>query len=435
MPNLNPNSTNYVHSHEPNTNDLVQAMAYDPYGAPVIRIDDTTKQHTSKNRVKISRFELQDYASYNFSKDTGIWDEKVTGTASATYDEYLGMVKLEVGSSSGDEIIRQTRRVQRYIPGRQNEVSMSLIFGAPTTGIRRRFGIFDMNNGAFFEDGGDGTYYVVCRRNTASGPVDDRVAREDWNYDKLDGTGPSGIVADPNNIQLMVIEYEWYGAGQVEFKFVIDNNSFPVHRFNHANRVPHTWASRAALPVRIELTNVAGTAGTHTFYQGSHSFSAEGDLGILGRQDSISSPLTGYDLGNTANVFKPVIAIRLKSTALNSVVIPDEFAGATFDNTQLFVRAIENATVTGGTWVSAGADSPVEYNLTATGFTNGSIITTNLISSGNMGIVNRFPERVITQLQRNTTTNLGDTSSTFLIALAAGANKTGWANLGWIEVR
>jgi len=37
MPNLNPNSTNYVHSSEPNTNDLVQAMDYNAVGQPVIR--------------------------------------------------------------------------------------------------------------------------------------------------------------------------------------------------------------------------------------------------------------------------------------------------------------------------------------------------------------------------------------------------------------
>ena len=37
MPNLNPNSTNYVHSSEPNTNDLVQAMDYNSVGQPVIR--------------------------------------------------------------------------------------------------------------------------------------------------------------------------------------------------------------------------------------------------------------------------------------------------------------------------------------------------------------------------------------------------------------
>ena len=436
MPNLNPNSTNYFHSHEPNTNDLVQAMDYDPYGAPVLRIDDTTKQHTSKNRVKVSTYEVTDFVSYINGKHADIFDELVTGTASSTLDTYLGMVKLEVGGTAGDSITRQTKRVQRYIPGRQNEVSMSLVFGTPTTGIRRRFGLFNDENGAFFEDGGDGTYYVCTRRNTAGGVVETRVAREDWSEDKLDGTGPSGITADPEAIQLMVIEYEWYGAGQVEFKFVIDNNSYPVHKFNHANRQPTSWASRAALPVRTELTNVAGTAGTHTLYQGSHSFATEGRTEILGRQLSVSSPTAGKSTGNTANVFTPVVAIRLKSTALNSVVIPDVFSGATLDNTSIFIRVLEGATVTGGTWVDYGTDSAVEYNLTATSFTGGNTVETLYVSSGNMGTQFQFAERSLTQLQRSTTTTLGDTAVTFLIAIACTqANKTAWASLGWIEVR
>lgn len=41
MPNINPNSTNYVHSSEPNTNDLHMAMGYDPQGKPVLRVDST----------------------------------------------------------------------------------------------------------------------------------------------------------------------------------------------------------------------------------------------------------------------------------------------------------------------------------------------------------------------------------------------------------
>ena len=37
MPNLHPNSTNYEHSYEPNTNDLTMAMGYDSAGRPMIR--------------------------------------------------------------------------------------------------------------------------------------------------------------------------------------------------------------------------------------------------------------------------------------------------------------------------------------------------------------------------------------------------------------
>jgi hypothetical protein len=408
-----------------------------PFGKQVVLVDDDTVQHTSKNRRKVSTYEITDFGTFTTGKDLDIWDEIIVGaSSSSTHAPYLGMVELTVGPNVGDKVYRQTKRVQRYIPGRQGEVSMTMIFGTPTTGIRRRFGLFDDLNGFFFEDSGDGTYRCVLRRNSALGVIDEEsFTRDEWNVDKLDGTGPSGITADPTAIQHMSIEYEWYGAGMIEWNFIIDNNKFPIHRIFHANRHPHTWAAKAALPVRIELENIGGTAGTHTFYQGSHSFSTEGTTELLGRQNSISSPITGRTL-STANTFYPLVAIRLKSTALDSVVIPDEFSAATLDNTDIFIRVIELPTVTGGTWVSFGSESAVEYNLTATGFTGGSVLSTTFVNGTGQGNAYTFPERSITQLLRNTTTTLGDTSGNFLIAVASvGSNKAGFASLGWIEVR
>ena len=193
MPNLNPNSTNYRHSYEPNTNDLTMAMDYDPYGSPVLRIDDTTAQHTSKNRLKVSNQELQYFNTFQFGRDTTIWDESTTNGGSLDFDQYLGMVKMSVTNQIGSQAIQQSKRVIRYIPGRQNELSFSVLFTTPTAGIRRRIGLFDEQGGFYFEDGGDGNYYCVIRRTTATGVVEDRVARQNWNVDPLDGTGPSGF--------------------------------------------------------------------------------------------------------------------------------------------------------------------------------------------------------------------------------------------------
>ena len=86
--------------------------------------------------------------------------------------------------------------------------------------------------------------------------------------------------------------------------------------------------------------------------------------------------------------------------------------------------------------MSAGDDSPIEYNLTATGWTGGDIASTTFISEKQMGAKLFFPERAITQIGRRTTTTLGDTSEIFLLAAAATDNdKDAWASLGWIEVR
>ena len=435
MANYNDNSTNYFHSYEPNTNDLTMAMDYDPYGKPVIRIDDTTTQHTSKNRVKTSDYEIIDYANFQYTEQTDIWDEHITGTAASTHDLYHGMVELSIGANVGDQIIRQTKRVVRYTPGRQNEVSMSLIFGTPTLGIRRRFGLFDEAVGMFFEDAGDGNYYVVIRNTTSSGLIETRISRDNWNVDKFDGTGPSGITADPEAIQHMVIEYEWFGAGQVEFKFIINNNAYPVHQFNHANVLHDTFMSTPFVPVRVELTNLTGVAGTHTFHQGSHSVQAEGQLSIVGRSQNIASPVTGYTL-TVANTFYPVLSLRLKSNRLRGVIIPNKFTGATLDNTSIFVQVRRNATLTGGTWVNYADYSHAEYNLTATAITGGDILFTSFINAGGQGLQYDFADEVISQLGRYTTSTLGDTSDTISVAIACvNANKAGWASLSWVEVR
>ncbi len=425
-------TTNYTHPSDPNLNEVHRAMDYDPYGAPILRIDDTTNQHTSKNRLKVSPYEIASFSSYQYTKDVDIWDESTSGTASSTVNTYMGMIEMTVGGTAGDEIIRQTRRVQRYIPGRQNEISMSVIFGTATTGIRRRYGLFDINNGAYFEDGGDGTYYVVCRRNTASGVVEERVARADWNVDKLDGTGPSGITADSTKIHLMVIEYEWYGAGQVEFKFIINNNAYPVHQFNHANSSAQPWSSPPFLPVRAELTNVAGTAGTHTFYTGSYSVLIEGTVGPLGVESNAATPVTGRTL-TTANTFYPVLSIRLKSDRLQGVVLPFDIQAATLDNTQIFYRLVLNPALTNASWVSVGSESFVEYDVSATAQSNGRILKTGYIGTYQQGITIKFDDRTTNQLGR---TGMGTVSDILTVEIASvGANKAAFASINWLEVR
>ena len=416
-------------------NNTVQGGTTNPFGKEVLLVDDDTVQHTSKNRRKVSTYEITDFATFPFSKNENDFDELIVSGATGTHDPYLGMVEMEVSNTAGSSIIRQTKRVQRYLPGRASEATMAMIMSG-ATGTRRRVGAFDDADGAYIES--DGTdYYCVIRRNTSGGVIEERTARANWSVDKMDGTGPSGVTIDFDMIQVLVIEYEWYGAGQVEWKFVIGNNAYSIHQQNHANIHDHTWAAKASLPIRYEYTNVTGATTHPSMYQGSHSFLTEGTTTLLGKQVSISLPTSGYAAA-TANTFYPLVAIRLKSTALNSVVLPDEYAAGCLDKTDLFVQVISDATVIGGTWVSVGPESPIEYNLTATSFSSplDKVESTKYISEKTMGASLVFPERAITQIGRTTTTTLGDTSQTYLIAGAATDNtKNIWASLGWIEVR
>lgn len=320
----------------------------------------------------------------------------------------------------------------RYIPGRSTQASFAVRLEAPTTGIRRRFGIFDENNGMYFEDGGDGTYYCVIRSNVTGSVQETRVPRAQWNGDKLDGSGYSKITADPTKQQLVTIEYEWYGAGQVKVGFVIDGVIQTIHTFNNGNVSSNVWCATPFLPIRLEITNTAGAAGTHYLHQGSNSVIQDGVQDKVGITENVLSPIAGTTL-TTANVFYPVLSIRLKPTQLQAIVIPQSFQTGTIDNTNLYYRIIKNATLTGPVWTDmSDTNAFTQFDTTATAVNGGIVIDSGFMFAGNTFKIEVSPLGQY-QLGRS---SMGTISDTITVAVAAsGANKSAVATATWIEQR
>ena len=59
-----------------------------PFGNPVVTVDDDTVQHTATNRRKVSNYEITNFNTFQYTKDELIWDEETTGTASSVLDTY-----------------------------------------------------------------------------------------------------------------------------------------------------------------------------------------------------------------------------------------------------------------------------------------------------------------------------------------------------------
>lgn len=426
------NTTNYIHPNESNLWELHKAMVYDPYNAPSLRVDDTSVQHTSKNRRKVTNQSLAFYSSFQYTKDVQVWDEQLTLGATSTYVDEESIVKIEVTGTAGSEAIRQTRKVMRYVPGRQVEVAFAGRFGPEAPGIRRRAGVFDELNGVYFENTGS-EFFVVVRRELAGGGIEeDRVEQEEWNEDRLDGTGPSGIIADSENMQLLVIEYEWYGVGSVEFKFVLNDRAVPVHRFDFTNNIQRTWAKTAFLPIRAEITNLTGETDSSSFYHGSTSVLVEGNIEKKGVAENISSPIVGKDTGN-AGTFTPVLSIRLKADRRAGVALPVEFQAAALDNSSIFYQIYLDTVLTGPTWNSVSDDSFIEYDTDATALAGGRLMQSGYITPEFQGTKQKFPVDEGDYLGRN---DLGTTSQILTISVASsGANKDAWAAITWIETR
>ena len=388
-------------------------------------------EYTSKGRLKVSNPEVVFFNTFQYGVETDVWDTGTSNGGVAAFDATTSSVAMSVTSTLNSECIRQTINVQRYIPGRSSELTFAVRLETPVAGIRRRFGLFDGSDGIYFEDNG-GDYACVLINSDGDTPTIDRVARADWNGDKLDGAGESAILADPTKQQIVCIDYEWYGAGQVIFSFVINGEKPVIHTFNTGNVIAVPWCKTPFLPIRLELKNTTGATGTHYMYQGSNSLIIEGTTTRLGTLQNALTPLAGVTL-TTANTFYPAVSIRLKSSALKGVVLPDLFQAATLDNTSVYYKIIRNATVN-GTWVDqADTNSFVQYNTSSTGaITDGIVLDSGFINSGS-SLINKLNEKANYQLGRSA---LGTVSDTFTIAIAAvNANKAGVASLTWIEQR
>ena len=392
---------------------------------------DFRPSFTSKNRLKTSPYQTVFFNTFQYGKETDIWDEEVTGGGAAVHNPDASNITMSVGSAAGDKVIRQTRAVMRYIPGRTSTISFAIRLETPVAGVRRRFGIFDAENGAFFEDNG-GVYSYVIRSKTSGSVVENRVLRDDWNGDKLDGNGFSRHIADPTKQHMIHIEYEWYGAGQVKFAWVIDGETIISHTFNHANVLDKVWCSTPFLPIRVELENVTGAAGTHYIYQGSNSLISEGEPEKLGILVSQATATTGRTMASS-NTYYPILSMRLKSNNLTGIVLPRSLQVATNDNTNVFWRLVRNPTLTGASWTNhADPDSFTEFDLSATAMTGGTNMLNGFTIGGGSTLTN-IDDKAILQLGRS---SLGTVSDIFTLACASpNTNKAALAVINWIEQR
>ena len=393
---------------------------------------DWRPNFSDSNRLKVAPYQTVFFNTFQYGKEADVWDERLVGVgATATFNASSSNVIMEVGSAAGSSVVRQTKNVMRYIPGRSATLAFAIRLDTPQVGIRRRFGLFDENNGTYFEDDG-GTYSYVIRSNTTGIVTETRVTRDNWNGEKFDGNGYTGVTADATKQQMISINYEWYGAGIVEFAWLMKNETIPSHTFENSNILDTSWCSTPFLPIRVEIENVTGVAGTHYIYQGSNSLIQEGEPEKLGILESIANPIAGTTLAD-ANTFYPVVSLRLKSNQLGAVALLRSLQAVTNDNTNVYWKLIENPTLTGASWTDhPDENSFTQYDTSATATTGGNIVLSGFTISGGAALT-PIDEKAQLQIGRS---GIGTISDIYTLACASpNTNKKALAVLNWIEQR
>ena len=371
--------------------------------------------------------------------DHGQFASNTSGTANVVYVAAQSSWQLNVGTASGDSVLRETVKPFPYQPGKSQLSLNTFCFSTPKPNLRQRVGLFDSNDGVFFEN--DGTYNYFVIRSGSTG-VEERIRQDAWNGDQLNNTGPltnpSGITLYPDRTQILFADVEWLGVGSVRVGFVINGAYVICHQFNHANQPGNTkvYMTTATLPIRYEITNTGVTANASMMTQICSSIISEGGFQLSGSGNPrAASHLIGTPVRLPNDVsFKPIISIRLKSTNLNAVVIPTAYTIVPLAQSFFQYRIYKKAVTSGGSWVSSAADSSVEYNLAPTSLVSGDIAEQSFLNSTNQStgapIQTEFSFEY--QLEREPFTGV---AYEYVIMMATtGQNQDVYASIEWQEI-
>lgn len=329
-------------------------------------------------RIRVSN-PITLFDSQNRYESDPQFDTATSTGGSITHLPNESTVRMDVTTSSGSEVVRQTYRVFPYQPGKSLLVLATFVMNTAKTGLRQRVGYFSTQNGVFLQQN-DSTVSFVLRSYTG-GSVDESraVTQANWNGDKLDGTGKSGLTLDLTKSQILFMDFEWLGVGSVRCGFVINGKFIIAHTFHNSNLYSSVYMTTAVLPIRYEITNTAGTASASSMKQVCSTVISEGGYEQIVAESIIRRTTA---LGSITTTFLPLISMRLASNALGSVVLPDKVTALPGSNDSFEVALIKNATLTGASYNTT--DFPhVDYDVTATAMTGGTIVQSDFVVSTN----------------------------------------------------
>jgi len=359
-----------------------------------------------------SRARYYDHNEFSSSTSTG-------GTV--VYDANGSTYRLNVTAANGSSVIRETKRVFPYQPGKSLLVMTTFCMNTPKTNLRQRVGYFTTNNGIYFEN--DGTYnYLVIRSYSSGALVEDRVRQDAWDNPF------AGLNVD--RTQIFWTDVEWLGVGSVRCGFVVNGAYVLCHTFHHANVAGNTttYMTTAILPVRYEITNTAGTSGASMMRQICSTVISEGGYNAFTYSETAGRGTSVLRLA-TAGTYYPLVSIRLASTRLDAIVLPRQVDVLSPTVNYYRWKLVSNPTLTGATFAGTSTSGTVEYDTAATAISGGIELQAGYVSSRELSELGA--DEFAFQLGRT----LAGVSDIVTLAMAATSNNADvLAQLGWQEI-
>lgn len=236
------------------------------------------------NELMVAQVTAVSQIQFPYNINQAIVNVTLTGLGSVTQNNSMALIQSGATTSSSGQIM--SREVVHYLAGQGLLCLFSCVYGVPTAGNTQLSGIGDNSNGFFF--GYNGTTFGILHRNNGT---DNFIPQSDWNVDKLDGTGISGVTLNQSTGNIYKIQF--LGFGSIKF-FIEDSNTGNfdlVHIIQYSNENIVPSVGNPNLNLFCESKNTSNTSNV-IISIGSMSAFVEGLISNIGTKNSISNTKT-----------------------------------------------------------------------------------------------------------------------------------------------
>lgn len=356
-----------------------------PPGTQHIDFKDTS-QLDAFGRLQIAINNTLFDSQQEYGLDTRLaWDASANGTMAAlsangsavSGSNAVGPVNantritpITVSTTANHYSVLQTRQYIRYLPGHGHALELTGIF-SPAAGLTPSF---------------------VLRTSTSGSVAENVKSQADWNGDKLDGTGASGITLDFTKMQHMKITGQWLGVGPMYCGFFVNKTFIVCHTFDNTNLNTAPTTQTFNLPVRMEMRNSASVSVSNSGYFDAANgvllrFTAASLTGgtiqfnCCSVQSENGNELIGFPWSTGTGITttavttrRPIMSIRPKATFNGFVnrahieLIDTHLRTITND---CYYEIVMDGTLTGAAWTDVATESCTQYDTTATAISGG----------------------------------------------------------------
>lgn len=156
--------------------------------------------------------------------------------------------------------------------------------------------------------------------------LEQRIPQEQFNVDVMDSTGPSGYQIDPAKMQMIMIQYTWYGAGFIEFGVRGPNGKMILaHRIKNNNVNDEAFMRSGNLPCRYEAASTGALTKLYANIDANVTYFSVNDGTFLPGNVSVEYPAflsieneivkyTGITKGNVTNTVANITGVTRAAT-------------------------------------------------------------------------------------------------------------------------